>query len=53
MCAIEILYSSVKHVEMQRNQLRSVEEDTFQGLRLENLKLADNQIHTMARHSLM
>lgn len=40
----EFLQGTVKHIEMSRTYIQSVDDETFQGLRLESLKLVDNQL---------
>lgn len=40
----EFLQGTVKHIDMSRTYIQSVDDETFQGLRLESLKLVDNRI---------
>lgn len=40
----EFLHNTVKHIEMSRTFIHSIDDETFQGLRLESLKLVDNKI---------
>lgn len=40
----EILQSSIKYIEMSKNFLQCVDDETFQGLQLESLHLVDNNI---------
>lgn len=47
----EFLHSSVRYIEVSRTQLQSVEDETFQGLRLETLKLIDNKLQEIADRS--
>lgn len=41
----EFLQGTVKHIDISRTYIQSVDDDTFQGLRLESLKLVDNRIN--------
>lgn len=40
----EILQSSIKYIEMSKNFLQCIDDETFQGLQLESLHLVDNNI---------
>lgn len=40
----EFLQGTVKHIDMSRTYIQSVDDETFQGLRLESLKLVDNRL---------
>lgn len=48
----EFIYSTVKHVDIQNNHIQTVDDETFQGLRLESLKITANKIHHMSDRSL-
>lgn len=41
----------MKYIELSQNYLRSVDDETFQGLRLETLKLVDNKIQIFSDKS--
>lgn len=40
----EFLHGSVKHIEMSHTLIQNVDDETFQGLRLESLKLVNNKL---------
>lgn len=43
--------TNIRHIEISRTALQSVDEETFQGLRLESLKLNDNDLHDFSDRS--
>ncbi|XP_055681985.1 chaoptin [Lutzomyia longipalpis] len=45
------LHNSVRHIQISQTHLQSVDEETFQGLRLESLKLVNNDIHEILEKS--
>ncbi|XP_055377292.1 chaoptin [Condylostylus longicornis] len=47
----EFLQSSIRFIEITRSHLQSVDEETFQGLRLETLKLIENKLQDIAERS--
>lgn len=40
----EFLLGTLKHLEISHTQIQNVDEETFQGLRLESLKLVSNKL---------
>ncbi|XP_036321263.1 chaoptin isoform X2 [Rhagoletis pomonella] len=47
----EFIHSSVRYIEMSRTHLQSVDDETFQGLRLKTLKLIDNELQDISDRS--
>ncbi|XP_067621074.1 chaoptin [Eurosta solidaginis] len=47
----EFIHSSVRYIEMSRTHLQSVDDETFQGLRLKTLKLIDNELQDISERS--
>lgn len=47
----EFLHGSVKHIEMSHTLIQNVDDETFQGLRLESLKLVNNKLLEFAEKS--
>ncbi|XP_059616261.1 chaoptin [Phlebotomus argentipes] len=45
------LHNSVRHIQISQTHLQNVDEETFQGLRLESLKLVNNDIHEILEKS--
>lgn len=41
----EFLQGTVRHIDVSRTFIQTVDDDTFQGLRLESLKLVDNRLN--------
>ncbi|EAT47663.2 AAEL001240-PA, partial [Aedes aegypti] len=42
---------TIKHIDMSRTFIHNVDDETFQGLRLESLKLVDNKIQDISEKS--
>lgn len=40
----EFLHGTIKHIEMSHTLIQNVDDETFQGLRLESLKLVNNKL---------
>ena len=51
--SLELLHNTIKHVDMQKNRLQGVDDETFQGLHLETLKLIDNKLEVFSKKSFM
>lgn len=47
----EFIHSSVRYIEMSNTHLQSVDDETFQGLRLKTLKLIDNELQDISERS--
>ncbi|XP_058450252.1 chaoptin [Malaya genurostris] len=47
----EFLHGTIKHIDMSRTFIHNVDDETFQGLRLESLKLVDNKIQDISEKS--
>ncbi|XP_032582922.1 chaoptin isoform X1 [Drosophila sechellia] len=47
----EFMHSSVRYIEMSNTHLQSVDDETFQGLRLKTLKLIDNELQDISERS--
>ncbi|XP_034140695.1 uncharacterized protein LOC117591511, partial [Drosophila guanche] len=47
----EFMHSSVRYIEMSNTHLQSVDDETFQGLRLKTLKLLDNELQDISQRS--
>ncbi|XP_055540161.1 chaoptin [Wyeomyia smithii] len=47
----EFLNGTIKHIDMSRTFIHNVDDETFQGLRLESLKLVDNKIQDISERS--
>ncbi|XP_038113193.1 chaoptin [Culex quinquefasciatus] len=47
----EFLHGTIKHIDMSRTFIHNVDDETFQGLRLESLKLVDNKIQDISERS--
>lgn len=47
----EFVHSSVRYIEMSHTHLQSVDDETFQGLRLKTLKLIDNELQDISDRS--
>jgi len=45
------MHSSVRYIEMSNTHLQSVDDETFQGLRLKTLKLIDNELQDISERS--
>lgn len=43
--------TNIRHIEISRTNLQSVDDETFQGLRLDSLKLNDNDLHEFSDRS--
>ncbi|XP_037959125.1 uncharacterized protein LOC119688522 [Teleopsis dalmanni] len=47
----EFIHSSVRYIEMSHTHLQTVDDETFQGLRLKTLKLIDNELQDISERS--
>lgn len=47
----EFLHGTVKHIEISQTKIRNVDEENFQGLRLESLKLVNNKLQEFSEKS--
>lgn len=43
--------NNIRHIEISRTSLQTVDDETFQGLRLDSLKLNDNDLHEFSDRS--
>ncbi|CAG9800282.1 unnamed protein product [Chironomus riparius] len=48
----EYLLGSIKHIDMTYTFIQNVDDETFQGLRLESLKLVNNKLFDLSERSL-
>lgn len=48
---LEFIHSSVRYMEMSNTHLQTVDDETFQGLRLKALKLINNELQDISERS--
>ncbi|CAD7085443.1 unnamed protein product [Hermetia illucens] len=49
--APDFIHSSIKHIEISGTKIQFIDDETFQSLRLESLKLVDNKIYDLSERS--
>lgn len=44
----EFIHGGVKHLELMNSMIQIIDDEAFQGLRLESLKLTDNKLSALS-----